>query len=423
MKLESGVIDTPPAGYVRFYPKADKILYYKDDTGAETQVAPITTEQIQDVIGALLVDSSTIDVTYNDAGNVLSLTVIQSALDHTQFQNIGTNTHAQIDTAISNSASHIANTSNPHNTTAAQVGADPTGTASGLLASHVAAADPHTQYLTAAEGTAAYDAIGAASAAQSFAIQRGNHTGTQLASTISNFASTVLSTVLSGFVAAAGTVAATDTVLQAFQKLQGTITAGIAGFANDVRNTVLTGLSIVNSAVTSADSILVAIGKLQGQINDLILTDNQWTEVVTTGNLTNNSAITGTNITELNFPVVAGRNYYVEYTIVYSTAATTTGIALTITSPDGASATGAVKIDAQVAADGTAAGYTGHVNTLGSYVTSTGVRTANATFIANIKGSFHCDVSGTFQPTFRSEVFFSNVTVYAGSVGLIREFV
>ncbi len=53
---------------------------------------------------------------------------------------------------------------------------------------------------------------------------RANHTGTQLSSTISNFAVTV-------------------------------------------RSTVLTGLSIVNSVVTAADSILTAIGKLQGQLN------------------------------------------------------------------------------------------------------------------------------------------------------------
>lgn len=42
--------------------------------------------------------------------------------DHTALSNIGTNTHAQIDTAVSNSASHIANTSNPHSVTKAQVG-------------------------------------------------------------------------------------------------------------------------------------------------------------------------------------------------------------------------------------------------------------------------------------------------------------
>lgn len=67
----------------------------------------------------------------------------------------------QITDDIAALASHIGNTSNPHSTTAAQVGADPAGTAASALAGHVAAADPHTQYqrklpsmsLTAASAT------------------------------------------------------------------------------------------------------------------------------------------------------------------------------------------------------------------------------------------------------------------------------
>lgn len=62
-----------------------------------------------------------------------------------------------------------------------------TSDATAAIAAHVAAGDPHTQYLTSAEGNAAYDAIGAASAAQAAAVQRSNHTGTQTASTISDF--------------------------------------------------------------------------------------------------------------------------------------------------------------------------------------------------------------------------------------------
>ncbi len=46
----------------------------------------------------------------------------EASIDHVNIQNIGTNTHAQIDTAITNAANHIASTSNPHSVTAAQVG-------------------------------------------------------------------------------------------------------------------------------------------------------------------------------------------------------------------------------------------------------------------------------------------------------------
>lgn len=48
-----------------------------------------------------------------DSGNKKYITL--NSISHTLLTNIGTNTHAQID-------SHIANTSNPHNTTASQVG-------------------------------------------------------------------------------------------------------------------------------------------------------------------------------------------------------------------------------------------------------------------------------------------------------------
>jgi hypothetical protein len=53
----------------------------------------------------------------------------------------------------------------PATPTAASVGADATGTAAAAVAAHVAAGDPHPQYLTATEGNAAYDALGAATTA------------------------------------------------------------------------------------------------------------------------------------------------------------------------------------------------------------------------------------------------------------------
>lgn len=54
-------------------------------------------------------------VKLNASGRIDQSMIVDSDIDHTLITNIGTNTHAQIDT-------HIANTSNPHSVTAAQVG-------------------------------------------------------------------------------------------------------------------------------------------------------------------------------------------------------------------------------------------------------------------------------------------------------------
>lgn len=43
---------------------------------------------------------------------------------------------------------------------------DLAGAATAAIVAHLAAGDPHSQYLTAAEGVAAFDALGAAAAAQ-----------------------------------------------------------------------------------------------------------------------------------------------------------------------------------------------------------------------------------------------------------------
>lgn len=83
--------------------------------------------------------------------------------DHTALTNIGTNTHAQIDT-------HIANTSNPHSVTKAQVGL-----------SNVDNTSDVNKPVSTAQATAN-------GVVQAFAIQRANHTGTQAAATITGLA-------------------------------------------------------------------------------------------------------------------------------------------------------------------------------------------------------------------------------------------
>lgn len=50
-------------------------------------------------------------------------------------------------TAIGTATTHIANSSNPHSVTAAQVGADPEGTAASAVATHAGLSDPHPGYV------------------------------------------------------------------------------------------------------------------------------------------------------------------------------------------------------------------------------------------------------------------------------------
>lgn len=110
-------------------------------------------------------------------------------------------------------------------------------------------------------------------AVQAAAIQRSNHTGSQTASTISDFAATVRSTVLTGLsLASAAAITATSTALEAFGQLQKQITDNLAALAATVRSTVLTGLSLsASTTVAATHTVLEAIGFLQAQIQEFLL--------------------------------------------------------------------------------------------------------------------------------------------------------
>ncbi len=146
---------------------------------------------------------------------------------------------------------------------AADVGADAAGTAEAAVAAHVAATNPHPEYLTQAEGDTAYAPIahvGAGGAAHANAVAAG----------AAGFMTGADKTKLDG-VATGATANDTNTELRGRSTHTGTQAAStISDLAAAVRATVLTGLSLASgAAIAATDSALIALGKLQKQITDL----------------------------------------------------------------------------------------------------------------------------------------------------------
>jgi hypothetical protein len=123
----------------------------------------------------------------------------------------------------------------------------------------------------------------------------GDVTGTQSATAISS--ATVTGKLITGFVSGAGTVAATDTVLQAIQKLDGnvagkeptitTLSAAKGGLATDA--SAFTGVVKASSGVFSASSVVNAdISASAGIVDTKLAT-------ISTAGKVSNSATTATN--------------------------------------------------------------------------------------------------------------------------------
>lgn len=176
-------------------------------------------------------------------------------------------------------------------------------------------------------------------------------------------------------------------------------------------------LTAATLPIQDADYILISRDGINlNQTPATSIKDHVRSVYYTLASQTNNSNTTLSDITSLTFPVVAGKNYFFEFTIRYQTAATTTGIALTAATPAGI-LTGLVQ--AVVAADGTAGGFQGSVTASGDVVTTTTVAAANTDTVVKFSGIFNCTTSGNFIPQFRSSANGSAVQVSIGSAGLV----
>lgn len=195
-----------------------KVLYrliYKYDTSYSntTKVALIEVEDIRGAVDAVL-NSSTLSPV-SDHGSLVGL----NDDDHPQYHNdtrgdlryyTQTQSNLNYEPKNSNIQSHISNTSNPHNVTKTQVGLGSVDNVQQYPNSNPSGFETPTQLNTRDTNNR----------------DRTNHTGTQIASTISDFASTVRGVTLTGLAAFTNVaITAADTILSAFARLQGQINA------------------------------------------------------------------------------------------------------------------------------------------------------------------------------------------------------
>lgn len=244
---------------------------------------------------------------------------------------------------------------------------------------------------------------------------RSNHTGSQTASTISDFSAASLAVVLTGISFLNSAVLATDTLLVGLGKLQGQITQLISDLANGLAlkaNNILSTIVFTNSALVSVtDSVEQGIGKLQAQLNKRTLLRQPSV-------LINASNATLVNIAGLAFAVTAGRIYKYDINIIHQSTQATTGPVFTLVGSGGAAGTLTARISAQTTA--TAQEFR-PINALGALAIFPNVPANNTNYVGKIEGTFICTTSGTITPAFRSENNGQTITVQTDSTAIIRD--
>ena len=358
----------------------------------------LTNEQIQDVIGPMFSGSGGIVANYNDAANTVEISLNQAAIDHVNLLNKGSNTHAQID-------SHISSNTNPHSVTAAQLNLGNVNNTSDLNKSISTATQVALNAKYDASNPNNYETPTQLNARDTANRSRANHSGTQTSSTISDFAATVLSTVLTGisFVTNSA-ISASDSLLVAFGKIQSQLNNhfGSGGTAHAVATTIAAGF------MSALDKV-----KLDGIVSDVILS--------MTSALTNSSNTTFVTISELQIPVVSGKRYKFEGYLIFDTNNVNTCIGLSI----GGTATGTLRSTAEAPVSntgGTGNKFVGPINAINGVITTSGVGAVATQYLATIEGVFTATSTGLIYPQFRSENNGTQVRVNIDSNMVYKEY-
>ena len=458
-------VENPSSGSSFITVENDQLKTKHSDGSIKVYSTGITPEEVRDIIGVMVTDTNTIDLTYDDANDTLSgevkdnsitnlkliggidaAKIASGTVNNTEFSyldGVTSNIQTQLNNkepANSNIQSHISNTSNPHNTTAAQVGADPTGTASGLMTSHINAVDPHPQYTTVAEASAAAPIQSVAGKTGVVTLSKsdvglGNVDNT---SDVNKPISTAVQTALNNKLdssqkGAANGIATLDATIKipvaqipqlSHSSLSNLTADDHTQYHNDARGDVryYTKDQSDNRFAAYEHTHSIATQSVAGfmSASDKLKIDTLTTPtlVKTTVPLYSSSNVTFTNITELTKTCVAGKTYRFEIWLAYISAATATGIAVSMNIPSGIIAANASGL---VAANGTAAAYHGYIGYTNQPVILSGTPSTSYNHLVKIDGIFICSGAGVMYPQFRSEVNGSQITVIEGSMAMINE--
>lgn len=139
--------------------------------------------------------------------------------------------------------------------------------------------------------------------------------------------------------------------------------------------------------------------------------------VKSTSVVTNNSNTTPTDITGLSFAVSSGVMYHFKFTGTFQSAATTTGIGFTFSGP--ATTYCGWWVDIVQAASGTDQVFQNNATALTTVLVATATLATGTSYTWQVEGFLQPSAGGTLQLRVRSEVNASQVTVNAGSLGIL----